>query len=264
LLPEIVTPVGEVERQISVSFDLLAARRPNVISEIDEIPEGTVSNDGMSREIVQLLNQTIGIFCLTKVRNSLLMWSHYADQYGGAVLEFDASHEFFASQIEVDYRTTRPRRDLSSYLTGSPIPVAELCTKSDQWAYEQEVRIVRQLAACKEVGRDDRGFPVFVQQIPIAAIKGVILGERTPVEVQREIFGRVYESHVALSLAAVDHAGFSFREERIKFAVPISEMGPMVSPRTAHIFCELKSELGEMARWMIENHPSSRLVNRRV
>ena len=58
----------------------------------------------------------------------------------GAAVEFDGSHEFFAGQIDIDYRPTRPRRHVEVYLKGAPIPVAELCAKSDQCAYEQEVR----------------------------------------------------------------------------------------------------------------------------
>lgn len=31
------------------------------------------------------------------------MWSHYADQYAGAVVEFDGPYEFFDGQIDVEY-----------------------------------------------------------------------------------------------------------------------------------------------------------------
>ena len=66
------------------------------------------------------------------------------------------------------------------------------------------------------------------------------------------------------SLAAVDHSSFAFREERIKFGVPISKMGPMMSPRTAHIFSDQQNHRGEFARWMVEHHPMSKVVNRPV
>ena len=70
----------------------------------------------------------------------------------GAAVEFDGSHEFFAGQIDIDYRPTRPRRHVEVYLKGAPIPVAELCAKSDQCAYEQEVRLVRTLPDCRPTG----------------------------------------------------------------------------------------------------------------
>jgi len=65
-------------------------------------------------------------------------------------------------------------------------------------------------------------------------------------------------------LAAIDDAGYAFRRERIKFNVPVSEVGPMMSPRTAHIFSDLATQGGEFARWMIEHHPLSKIVNKTV
>ncbi len=71
-------------------------------------------------------------------------------------------------------------------------------------------------------------------------------------------------TRIALALAAVDLAGYGFRLEIIKYHVPISEMGPWMSPRTAHIFRDLKSDRGEIARHLIEKHPLSKIVNKPV
>jgi hypothetical protein len=264
LLPEIVIPDGEPEQQIGVKLDIFGKRRHPPVGEVDTIPTGYQSSDPTSRDIVQQLNGLIGIFCLSRTSDSLLMWSHYAQQYAGAVVEFDASHDFFAHQIEVEYRPLRPKKHLSMYLADEPIPVSELCVKSDQWEYEGEVRIVRCLTDCEESGRDRRGFPVYRQTIPIEAIKSVIMGERMPVEVQREAFGHVHKTDIALSLAAIGHAGYAFRRETVKFGVPISKMSPVLTPRTAHIFCELDSQLGEFARALLQVHPLSKIVNKRI
>src|ERR1700738_339215 len=110
LLPEIITPIGAEERQISLSFDIGSGRELLPADALEPIPDGCGCSDAMSRDIVQQLNQHIGILSLSRVKDSLLMWSHYADQYAGAVVEFDSSHEFFAGQIDVEYRSTRPRR----------------------------------------------------------------------------------------------------------------------------------------------------------
>jgi hypothetical protein len=264
LLPEIIVPNDAPERQISVSFDISAARRATTDSELEAVPEGCGSNDAISRDVVQQLNKLVGVVSLSRVRNSLLMWSHYADQYAGAVVEFDGSHKFFTGQIDIDYRPNRPRRHVDTYLTGAPIPVAELCVKSDQWAYEREIRIVRALADCQQTGHVLRSYPIFVQPITADAIKSVILGERTPIAEQREIYAWLMETDISLSLAAVDHSGFAFREELIKMAAPYSKVGPWMSPRTAHIFSDLKSPRGDIARWLVEHHAMSKLVNRRV
>jgi len=262
LLPEIVTPLDAEERKINLQFDIGSVRAPAPKEALDVIPEGCGSSDAMSRDIVQQLNEHIGILSLSRVRDSLLMWSHYGDQYAGAVVGFDSAHDFFAQPIDVEYRPQRPRRHVDSYLAGKPVSLAELCAKSNEWAYEREVRIVRKLSDCQQRGNDARGFPVFVQPVPMEALKIVILGERTPVMELREVFARVMDTPIAVSLLAVDHQGFSFREERIKFAVPISKMNPMLSPRTARIFCEMPGTFGEFARAILEKHPMSKVVNR--
>jgi hypothetical protein len=261
LLPEIIVPAGAEEKKFELKFDIGAVRPVAAAEEVLEIPEGWGCSDAMSREIVQLLNKEVGILSLSRVATSLLMWSHYADQYAGAVVGFDSTHEFLANQIPVEYRTSRPRRHVDTYLAGNPVLLAELCAKSIEWKYEQEVRVVRRLADCKQAGTDARGFPIYVQHIPREAIKVVIMGERTPLQQQRAIYAGIWETPIALSLMAVDHQGFNFREERIKFQVPFSKMRPMISPRTAHIFADVPGHFGELARALIEKHPMSKIVN---
>jgi hypothetical protein len=265
LLPEVVVPNDATERQLSFSFDVLAQRRHPPPGALDAVPDGCQASDAMSRDIVQQFNGLIGILCLSRVNDSLLMWSHYADQYAGAVVEFDGAHEFFAGQVDVEYRPLRPMRDVSAYVSPpEPIPVAELCAKSEQWKYEQEVRVIRSLADCEDRGPGPRGFTVYTQQLPQACIKSVTLGERTPVPEQRAIYDAVKETRITLALAAIDHRGYAFRRELIKLAAPASEVGPRLSPRTAHIFGHLTTPLGQVARHLIANHPMSNTVNKPV
>ena len=265
LLPEVVVPDDATERQLGFSFDVRAQRRQSPPGALDQVPEGCQASDAMSRDIVQQLNGLIGILCLSRVNDSLLMWSHYADQYAGAVVEFDGGHEFFDGQVDIEYRPLRPMRDVSAYVSPpEPIPLAELCAKSKQWEYEQEVRIIRSLADCEDRGADPRGFIVYTQQLPPACIKSVTLGERTPVPEQRAIYDAVKETQITLALAAIDHRGYAFRRELIKLAAPASEVGPCLSPRTAHIFSHRTTPLGEIARHLIVNHPMSKTVNKPV
>jgi hypothetical protein len=265
LLPEIVIPNDVGENPISFSFDVCAPRRQSPAGVLDEMPDGCQAGDVMSRDIVQQLNSLIGIFCLSRVNDSLLMWSHYADEYAGAVVEFDGSHEFFNGQVDVEYRPLRPMRDVSAYASPSePIPVAELCAKSEQWRYEHEVRIIRSLVDCEKRDIGPRGFPVYTQRLPPECIKSVTLGERTPIAEQRAIYDVVKDTRIILTLAAIDHRGYAFRREPIKMSVPVSETMPWITPRTAHIFSHLKTPFGEIARRLIADHPMSKAVNKAV
>ena len=150
-----------------------------------------------------------GIIFKPEVGNSLLMWSHYADQYAGAVIEFDGDSGIFDGQIDIEYRSHRPKKDISAYLSeNAPVPLAELCVKSDQWRYEDEVRIIRQFAVCEDTGKSSRGFPIYIQKVPQDCIKGITLGERTSIEDQRKVYEAIRTSNISLSLAAVANWGY--------------------------------------------------------
>ena len=73
---------------LQLSFDIKAKRRP-----IDLVKFIEKSNDYecdlVSREILSLLNERVWIFCLSKNRDSLLMWAHNAENYTGGIIEFD-------------------------------------------------------------------------------------------------------------------------------------------------------------------------------
>jgi hypothetical protein len=268
LLPEFVMPFGKRDPaapDINVKIDILAKRRNPPVGEVDNVPDGSHSFDPTSRDIVAQLNREIGFFCLSKNSDSLLMWAHYADQYTGAVVEFDATHSFFANPIEIEYRALRPKKHVSILYADEPIPLSELCIKSIQWEYEKEVRIVRHLSNCESFGSPGgRGFPIFTQNLPLDAIKSVILGERMPHETMDKIYERLKDTKIGLGIAAVDTTGFGFRRETIKYPIPLSQTGPCLTPRTANIFSTHNTPLGNLARTLLQSHPMSNIVNKPV
>jgi hypothetical protein len=260
LLPEIVARKSHPKGPVSLSFDLRAPRREIPVAVRGQLTDDCTSCDFMSRQILDGLNQQVGILCLSKSPNSILMWSHYAEQYQGAVISFDADHQFFADQIGVSYVIERPMIPIETYTSG-PIPLAELCNKSKEWQYEQEVRIARLLTECKKTNQvDGRGFPIFTADLPQDAIVSIALGERTAIAQQKEIYALVKPTAIGLTLSAVDNVGFGFRQERILFQGPLRN--PMISPRTAHIFGDANSSFGELCRTLIRVHPASAIVNK--
>jgi hypothetical protein len=260
LVPELHAPKTD-NKDISISFDLQAPRRKPPVGELPDDFRSEFCSDLNSRKIVQELNNSIGILCLSQTYNSLLMWSHYADEYRGAIVTFNKEHDFFKGLIEIDYRENRPKKDISAYINSAePVPISELCIKPKDWQYESEIRVIRSLNDCVKVAVGEN-HPVYVMDIPIECIKSVTLGERTPVVQQREIYDLIKDTDISLSLAAVANWSYQFRDELIKHENPVSEMPPIISPRTAHIFSELNNEIGESARWILENHKHSEIVN---
>lgn len=257
MVPEVNVPEGRGNRETTISFSTTAPRRIRRMSELDAGFESDECSDVASRSILASLNETIGVCCVTRDSSSLVMWAHYAGQYTGGVIEFDDSHEFFKGLIDVEYRDERPKKDLSHYVDGTdPVPIAELCVKSRAWAYESEVRIVRDLSECRRVGKCGK-YPVYVMDVPSECVRGVTLGERMSVENQRRIWRRIRGTDWSLHLAAIANWGYKFRREPIQ----IPGLAPIVSPRTAHIFSNLDGQLGELARWQIQNNRLSKVAN---
>jgi len=93
------------------------------------------------------------VLCLTKHRDSAMMWRNYADRHTGFVLRFVTRDPLIAEALPVEYSVSRPG--------GKDMP-----RKSRDWKYEDEYRIVRP------------GKPAASVPFNPAALTGVIFGIR--------------------------------------------------------------------------------------
>lgn len=128
------------------------------------------------------LDDLFGMLCLSEVRDSLLMWSHYASEHRGLVIGFDAEHPHFDDRRgpddelchlrKVEYRQNRPSGNLED-LDG----VALFLVKSIHWAYEREWRILRALRDAIE-SRQQTPHPICLFSFPPEAVVEVIFGAR--------------------------------------------------------------------------------------
>lgn len=260
LLPEIYLKENIENKQIGL--DIASQPRESNVARLPDDFENEQCNDIPSRCLIKSISESVGILCLSKNPNSLLMWSHYADQYKGVVVEFDEDHEFFSNLHSVKYEDNRPKINFYELLEEGNILLSEMCFKPKAWEYEEEVRIIRGLKDCNKVGKDQDGkYDIYTMNIPLEAIKSITMGERIPIEHARFIIGKLYETNVMIKWALISNLGYGFRYEIVKYDKPFSEMNFMISPRTALIFKDLKGDLGEISRWVIENHPMSNIVN---
>lgn len=132
-----------------------------------------------------------GVLCLTETRNNLLMWSHYADSHQGFVIEFNPANDFFCRKIsgedmlrhlrKVSYSMNRPAINLSQE-TGENI----LFTKSEEWAYEEEWRMLMPLKMASTTIESPES-SVHLFRFPSQAIRSVIFGCRIKKHTQEEI-----------------------------------------------------------------------------
>ncbi|HRF05221.1 DUF2971 domain-containing protein [Accumulibacter sp.] len=82
-----------------------------------------------------------GVLCLSAAPDVPLMWSHYAESHAGVCLGFDSESDHFAIAQPVRYTRNRPTIDPTAQ-TKAQMLEASLFTKSLDWAYEEEWRIV--------------------------------------------------------------------------------------------------------------------------
>jgi hypothetical protein len=98
-----------------------------------------------------------GIYCTSAKHDNLLMWSHYADQHKGAVIEFRPNKEkdsVFLASRPVTYSQERPlmyrsakdmiRRSMLLTLEAATKEIVDslIYTKASDWNYEEEIRLV--------------------------------------------------------------------------------------------------------------------------
>jgi len=128
-----------------------------------------------SRDHHKVFMQEIGVCSLSLDPSNILMWSHYADNHRGFVIELyvPASHKkakhdlaFNMTPLPVFYKEQRPVYKYGmSENTGDQITKL-LLTKAKKWEYEQEWRVINQ-----EIGAGI--FPYNRDQLLLSVIAGI-------------------------------------------------------------------------------------------
>lgn len=97
--------------------------------------------------VLENSTSTIVLLSLSEVRDSLLMWAHYAAAHTGFVIGFESPEKILAVEsphrhiAKVTYAAERPSKITFEEITNDEL----LLTKSKEWEYEQEWRILDSL-----------------------------------------------------------------------------------------------------------------------
>lgn len=261
---ETYNPYEENNKDLQLNFNVLLPQRDISKYLLNNDFEDDNCNDLYMRDLIGTLNNHIGMLCLTKNPASHLMWAHYAEEYSGAVIEFDDGHDFFQGCHQVKYAVDRPKFHIDYFLKEPLIPLSELYIKSTEWEYEEEWRLSRNLKDCHRIKPKKGNMDIFTMNIPDDCIKSITLGERTPLALVKNVFHKVKNTHIALSIAVLANWKYEFRKEIIKYNTPIKEGGVIMSPTTAEIFIGEKGDIGEAAKWMTVSHPMSKFAKSRL
>ena len=95
------------------------------------------------QDVIESIARDVGIFCMSTIADSILMWSHYACNHEGYCLEFAATDEtpFFGEALEVKYDSRFPTIDFFKTSNEEQVDLIFL-TKYEGWKYEHEYRII--------------------------------------------------------------------------------------------------------------------------
>ena len=113
--------------------------------ELDKIKSGKISVSEFER-LINIVSKRIlqekGVACFLDNKDNLLMWAHYADSHKGVCLKFDVLEalDFFAPAKRVKYASSYP---IYNYLSDKNKVADLLFTKSKDWEYEGEVRVIK-------------------------------------------------------------------------------------------------------------------------
>jgi hypothetical protein len=226
-----VAPRAEIEKTVRERFPLqypqqyaeAYAKLPK--NKADELIDGMVplwadaveaNYEKSVREVYAKLDGNFGLLSLSESVTSKLMWSFYSDGGRGFVAEFDPSDAWFNCKTtdndsfrhlhKVRYVGDREPIYLVSKDDAATRDDAILYTKTIEWEFEKEWRIIRNFNDAKEkVGPDNYGKDVLLFEIPPSAIRAIVLGYRTTPQDEKQVrdivTGNTNLKHVVFSRA---------------------------------------------------------------
>lgn len=123
--------------------------------------------------------ETTGISCLSESDESLLMWAHYANNHCGMCVEYDLleiSKQLGFTPVPIIYSDDRVCfRSLQIETIEKDslnIFIQSITTKSSEWSYEREWRIIREKEVCGDKWNTDKKGALLEMIRPSSVILG--------------------------------------------------------------------------------------------
>ena len=144
--------------------------------------------------ILKEISDELGVVCLSKKNDDILMWSHYADSHRGICLIFDQEKlkkRFFGEKVV--YKTKYP--DFKEFVNSDLLALHRmfLLRKSNHWKYEKEFRLFIQAKNSKNE-KEER-----IQNYPEDSLVGVIFGCEMSSENRQKIYECVNKQNGEIS-----------------------------------------------------------------
>jgi hypothetical protein len=158
----------------------------------------------------EINDKHIGIACLSEKWDSILMWSHYADNHKGYCIGFDEKwlrySQSFGKIKRVKYSTFYP--ELNPLNKDKESFDLKYFNKSLDWEYEKEIRLMN------IYNHEKTPNPNRIEVLENKYIKEIIIGLNTSKEDKQEIISKAKSKNI--EVWETIKAEFEFRIERYK------------------------------------------------
>jgi hypothetical protein len=169
--------------------------------------------------ILEKTSARYGVLCLSRKRDSILMWSHYCDKHCGFVIGFDEAHDVFHPTAErglLPVRYVRERVIFDAAWDESDPRVTDfdeeiIFSKNQDWRYEEELRQMFVLTSLNRrlLGNGTLGYFLAV---PPTSFVSVSFGARCSPEFEQSVRSALNQrglSHVTVEKARLHDTAFA-------------------------------------------------------
>lgn len=156
-------------------------------------------------------NERGGVLCLTSLKDSLLMWAHYAASHRGFVIEFNSEEPAFRDLGKV-WRITYSRDRPVADTTKRP-QLEWFFVKGKEWEYESEFRIIREFRHCQAVEKN--GQVIHVYPLPKQAIKAIYLGVNMQQPARQRVLAALRGTHIETFQAQLPRKTFGLEFQKL-------------------------------------------------
>lgn len=115
-----------------------------------------------------------GAICFSRVGDSIPMWSYYANEHRGFVIEFDDASSAFRDRFPLRTPIKYGRRGV---VRGKTKRAAAVFRKAKEWRHEKEERVVFKFEHCHAL-LQSRGSPIYLAEYPRESVVAIHLGCR--------------------------------------------------------------------------------------
>ncbi len=141
-----------------------------------------------------------GILCVTTEKDSILMWSHYANNHAGICFEFDAEKLSLMGDI-YDVNYVPAYKEVDSIMDS-------ILMKYNCWSYEKERRIVKHAWVSESTPTNPNE-----HCMPEKTITGLIFGCKTPYETVHEFTRIALARHPHIRIYMAERVEGNFKLE---------------------------------------------------